>query len=219
MPDELITVKQKALLQEGIQALKLDSSVLEPLTIYVSELQKWNNVYNLSGFKSVEEHIVRNVFDCLAVASFVKGRRLMDLGTGAGLPGMLLALLRPDQEWVLLDGNGKKTRFLNQIKHQLALKNVSVVHSRAEQYQVETTFDGICSRAFDKIPDSLSLCQHLFDSKACFYALKGKVLSEDIEHLPNWASVKKVHEIKVPGLSEERHLIVINLNNKPWLEK
>lgn len=200
---------QKQLLEQGIKELALPNIPVDTINIYLSELLKWNRVYNLSGFKTLEDHVARNVLDCLAVHPFIKGQILMDLGTGAGLPGLLLAIVNPEQEWFLLDSNGKKTRFLNQIKQQLALKNVEVIHSRAEDFQTQQTFDGICSRAFDKIPDSLALCQHLFNSPARFYAMKGKVLVEDIENLPKWASIEKVQRINVPMINEERHLISV----------
>lgn len=206
---ENIDLKQKQLLEQGVKTLALNNFPVENINIYLTELLKWNKVYNLSGFKTIEDHIYRNILDCLAVHPFIKGSRMMDLGTGAGLPGALLAMTNPEQEWVLLDGNGKKIRFLNHLKQQLNLKNIEVIHSRAEHFKTQQTFDGICSRAFDKIPDSLKLCQHLFKYPAKFYAMKGKLLTEDAEGLPTWASLENIEKIKVPHLNEERHLITV----------
>jgi 16S rRNA (guanine527-N7)-methyltransferase len=216
MKDALLFKKQKDLLEQNIASLGLSAQQLNNIPVdkinsYLTELQKWNKVYNLSGIKSAEDHIVRNILDCLAVQPYILGERMMDLGTGAGLPGALLAMVNQKQHWVLLDGNGKKISFLNQVKQQLELKNVEVIHSRAESFQTEYTFDGICSRAFDNIPDSLQLCQHLFQSQARFYALKGKVRKEDTEGLPDWARVENIQPIKVPGLNEERHVITIRV--------
>lgn len=208
------TSQQLNILEQAIDELGLKNIPLTNINQYLSELLKWNKVYNLSGFKTVEDHVYRNILDCLAASPFIYGKRLMDLGTGAGLPGMLLAILNPEQEWVLLDGNGKKTRFLTQAKQQLGLNNVEVVHSRAEQYRPERTFDGISSRAFDKIPDSLSLCQHLFTPEARFYAMKGKVLKEDTQNLPEWAHLEQVQELRVPEIKEQRHLMIMSIRQK-----
>jgi len=214
MKDAHIYKNQKDLLEQSIASLGLNTQQLTNMPVdkinnYLTELQKWNQVYNLSGFKTLEDHVVRNILDCLAVHPYINGERMMDLGTGAGLPGVLLAMINQQQNWVLLDGNGKKISFLNQIKQQLELKNVEAVHSRAETFQTEHTFDGICSRAFDNIPDSLQLCQHLFQNQARFYALKGKVRKEDTEGLPDWASLENIQPITVPGLNEQRHVITI----------
>ncbi len=203
--------KQRALLERGLSDLNINPEHLEKINTYLNELLKWNKVYNLSGFKNLEDHIYRNILDCLAVAPFIKAKSMMDLGTGAGLPGLLLAILDPNQQWTLLDGNGKKTRFLSQQKQLLGLDNVQVEHARVEQYQNEARFDGISSRAFDKIPDSLNLCQHLFRPKAQLFALKGKVLEEDIQDLPSWAKINEIHAIEVPGINEERHLITVDI--------
>lgn len=214
-----VDLKQKQLLEQGAKALVINNIPIDNITVYLTELLKWNKIYNLSGFKTVEDHIVRNILDCLAVQPFIKGASMMDLGTGAGLPGILLAIVNTEQQWVLLDGNGKKTRFLNQIKQQLKLNNVEVVHSRAEEFKTQQTFDGICTRAFDKIPDSLVLCQHLFKSPSRFYAMKGKLLAADTKGLPLWAKVESIEKIKVPNLNEERHLITVCIQQETQLRK
>jgi len=216
-----INLAQREVLKSGINALNLesinhpiiiDNEQFEKINIYLDELQKWNKVYNLSGFKNTTDHIYRNIIDCLAAAPFIKGQNLMDLGTGAGLPGLLFAILNSKQHWVLLDGNGKKTRFLNQIKQLLSLDNVEVIHARAEDYKPQDLFDGISSRAFDKLPQSIKLCKHLFDRHACFYALKGKTDKQETEGLPSWARLEKVHTLFVPTIKEQRHLMIVDIH-------
>ncbi len=202
------------LLQQGIEELGLSpyNISVEKLLIYLSELHKWNRVYNLSGIRNSEDHIYRNILDCLAVVPYIKESRMIDVGTGAGLPGLLLAIARPGQEWLLVDANGKKTRFLTQVKQKLALENVTVENNRIEALSVKTNYQGICSRAFDSIPSSLLLCRPQLKPGMHFYALKGKIQEQDLGLLPEWSRLKEIIPLKVPQLNEQRHLIIIRID-------
>lgn len=205
----MLTDDEKQALYNGLSLLEIN---LEPeqkqkIALYLFELLKWNRVYNLTGFKTFQDNLVKNILDSLSVAPYIKGRRLLDVGTGAGFPGFLLAIAKPEQNWVLLDANGKKTRFLEQMKHKLQQENVEVVQARVEAFNDTGDFEGICSRAFDKIPDTLLLCKHLLKENTRFYAMKGRLLDEDLTNIPGWAKVESIMEIKVPLLDEQRHLV------------
>jgi 16S rRNA (guanine527-N7)-methyltransferase len=212
----VLTEKENKELRLSLEMLGQNFSVeqIENLSTYLFELDKWNRTYNLTGFKGFRENLVKNLLDCLSVRPFINEDRLLDLGTGAGLPGILLAMLNAEQNWVLLDGNGKKTRFLQNIKQRLSLDNIEVVNKRAEEYKTEAPFNGISSRAFDKIPSSLSLCEHLLANNSLFFAMKGVIREEEINNLPAWAKLESIKEIKVPKLNEQRHLIVINCKHE-----
>lgn len=206
-------LEQEAL-AEAVKLLGLNISEkqLQQIGLYFDELLKWNRVYNLTGFKTFEENLVNNLLDCLSVAPFVNGKQLIDVGTGAGLPGMLLAIIKPEQKWTLLDANGKKTRFLLQIKQKLALNDLEIVNSRIENHDAFEHYDAMCSRALDKIPETLNKSHQLLKPKSSFYAMKGRVLDEDLQDLPDWASVEKILKIEVPRLKGERHLIHLLIN-------
>lgn len=127
-------------------------------------------------------------------------------GVGAGLPGIVLALVNPDQHWTLLDSNGKKTRFLLQAKVALGLENVEVIHSRVEEFVPEHCYDGVIARAWASIHDMLGATKHLYCKQATLWAMKGTNPEEEL------ASIKlpyKVHQLKVPGLNEQRHLVCV----------
>lgn len=207
-------------LRSGIESIQdqmdppLSEAQIVQIKRFLVELFKWNKVYNLTGIKGIDENITKNVLDCLVVSRHIDGLHNLDVGTGAGFPGILLAIAKPNQKWTLLDSNGKKTRFLSQIKHLLGLDNVEVVNSRVEQFENKAQFDGITSRAFDSIPASLKLCERLLSDGKRFFALKGKVLKQDVEHLPKWASIEALIPLNVEGLGEERHLIKVLVNRQ-----
>lgn len=179
----------------------------EQLLKFVSLLYKWNKAYNLTSVRSIEQMLVRHIMDSAVVSPYLKGQRLIDVGTGPGLPGIVLAILNPDKEFVLLDSLGKRIRFQTQVKIELGLKNISSVHARVEDYQPEQKFDTVLSRAFASLEDMLVWCEHLIDSNGQFMALKGKLNAEEFESIPLDFEVKTTYALKVPQLEEERHLI------------
>jgi 16S rRNA (guanine527-N7)-methyltransferase len=150
---------------------------------YIALLHKWNKTYNLTAIKDPEEMLERHVLDSLSVLSFIEGQRCLDIGTGPGLPGLILALALPDVDWVLLDSNQKKTRFLNHVKAELEIANVEIIHCRSESYEPEEKFDTIICRAFAPLNRMLEHCQHLLSEHNQLLAMKGKQAQEEINEL------------------------------------
>ena len=151
------------LLQQGCDDLEvcIAASQRQQLLEYVALLAKWNKAYNLTAVRDEAQMVVRHLLDSLAVVPYLTGKRLIDVGTGAGLPGIPLAILFPEREFHLLDSNGKKTRFLTQVKNELGLTNLQVVNSRVEAFEPGQPFDGITSRAFASLADFTQLTRHL----------------------------------------------------------
>ena len=151
----------------------------------------------------------RHIVDSLVVLPYLTGARFIDVGTGPGLPGLPLAIARPDSEFVLLDRLGKRIRFIRQVCHLLNIKNVTAVQSRVEDYQPEQHFDGVISRAFASLNDMLSWCQHLPNTNGQFYALKGQYPSAELAALNSGYEVSSVIKLQVPEADGERHLVII----------
>jgi 16S rRNA (guanine527-N7)-methyltransferase len=201
----------RAALEEGLQALaiKADSDFADKLLEYLELLQRWNSAYNLTAVRDPLQMVYRHLLDSLAVAAHIPGsaQRLIDVGTGAGLPGIPLALLYPEQRYDLLDSNGKKTRFLFQVKTALGLDNITVHQERAERWQPQTSYDVVLSRAFASLVDMVKVCAHLCGSEGRFLAMKGTWPEQEIAALAGCCDVRQIHVLRVPGLEEDRHLI------------
>ena len=197
--------------QEGLEQLSLNVSEIQQqqMLAYIELLQKWNKAYNLTAIRDPLEMLSLHLLDSLSIARLVCGKRFIDVGTGPGLPGIPLAILYPERQFVLLDSNGKKTRFLFQAKHELGLENVQEVQSRVEMYQPEETFDGVLSRAFTRIDEMVIRCQHLLSRNGRFYAMKGQLPKQELSALPKKYMVVGSHRLIVPGVDAERHLIEI----------
>lgn len=186
------------------------------LECYLVLLQKWNKVYNLTSIRDPQEMFIKHLLDSLAIAPYVENgknnnQRLIDVGTGGGLPGIPLAILYPEKQIDLLDSNSKKTRFLIQAKTELGLKNTLVLHQRVEDYQPAEKYDGVVSRAFSSLNDMLSLTQHLVAPSGCWWAMKAQKTQEEIESLPGYAKLKNIFSLNVPGLNAERSLIQLEM--------
>lgn len=179
------------------------------MSAYLDLLEKWNRAYNLTAVRRREDMVVRHLLDSLAILPLLKGRRFLDVGSGAGLPGIPLAICLPDREFVLLDSNGKKTRFLFQAGLALALDNIQVVDSRVESYQPGKYFDGVLSRAFASLPQMVTLCGRLAGNGAALYAMKGPVSKGEAEALLEAGMRVDVDVLAVPGLDEQRSLVTI----------
>lgn len=176
---------------------------------FVGMLNKWNKAYNLTSVRDPEAMLIRHIMDSLVVSKHLQGKRFIDVGTGPGLPGIPLAIMNPDKQFVLLDSLGKRIRFQKQVSFELGIHNISSVESRVEAYQPEDKFDGVLSRAFASIQDMLTWCYHLPAEHGQFYALKGQLNDEEMQHIPSGFVVKEVIELKVPKLDEKRHLLKI----------
>ncbi|MGL5390668.1 MAG: 16S rRNA (guanine(527)-N(7))-methyltransferase RsmG [Shewanella sp.] len=176
---------------------------------FVGMLHKWNKAYNLTSVRDPEAMLVRHIMDSLVVSKYLQGQRFIDVGTGPGLPGIPLAIMNPDKTFVLLDSLGKRIRFQKQVAFELGISNISSVESRVEAYQPEQKFDGVLSRAFASIQDMLTWCHHLPAEQGLFYALKGQLNDEEMQHIPSGFALKEVIELRVPKLDEQRHLLKI----------
>lgn len=183
------------------------------LVAYVDMLNKWNKAYNLTSVRDPNEMLVRHILDSIVVAPHLEGARFIDVGTGPGLPGIPLSIVRPECQFTLLDSLGKRVRFLKQVQHELKLENITPVQSRVEEFPTEPPFDGVISRAFASLNDMVSWCHHLPGEQGRFYALKGMMPEEEIALLPSKYAVEKSVKLKVPQLTGERHLVIIKPNN------
>lgn len=199
----------KVKLLQGLSQLDLSLTEhqITQLMDYLALLQKWNKVYNLTAIRDPEEMLIKHLLDSLAIVKHIQGERLIDVGTGGGLPGIPLAICYPDKQIDLLDSNSKKTRFLIQAKAELGLQNVKVIHSRVEEYQPEPLYDGVISRAFAAMADMLHWTHHLVPTGGSWWAMKAQKDFEDLTQLPEMIEIKSVIDLKVPFLDAQRMLI------------
>jgi 16S rRNA (guanine527-N7)-methyltransferase len=197
------------MLQRGLRelAIDLDSARQAQLIDYLSLLARWNKAYNLTAVRDQPSMVTRHLLDSLSVHAHLKGQRFIDVGTGAGLPGIPLAIASPERHFTLLDSNGKKTRFLVQAKAELKLVNVDVVHARVEDYRPDACFDAVLSRAFASLGDMMRGCRHLLAPGGAFLAMKGQRPDEELRRLGSQIAEVSVIPLSVPGLSEERCLL------------
>jgi 16S rRNA (guanine527-N7)-methyltransferase len=200
----------------GCVALGLDVSVAQRhvLLDYLALLSKWNRAYNLTAVQESEAMVVLHVLDSLTVAPYLDGQRCLDVGSGAGLPGLVLAVLDPSRIWVLLDSNGKKTRFLTQACLELRLRNIEVVQARAEDYQPAERFDVIVSRAVTDLWSLLRATRHLLKPGAGLLAMKGTNPAAEIAHCSAADIVCKVHRVTVCGIWCRR--VGVIATNRRW---
>lgn len=198
-------------LEQGLQQLgiSLSRAQIDQLLDFHQLLLKWNKAYNLTAVRDSHEMISRHLLDSLSVLPFITGTNILDVGSGGGLPGIPFAICFPDKKFTLLDGNGKKTRFLTQCKVQLQLTNLHVIHNRAEQFNPPEQFDQVTSRAFTAIENMVNWCAHLCHDHGEFVAMKGTHPAEELKRLPAGYAVKSEHVLQVPGCTGERHLIII----------
>ena len=176
---------------------------------YLALLEKWNQVYNLTAIRDTGRMVSGHLLDCLSVVPYLTGTRMLDAGSGAGFPGIPIAVARPDIQVALLDSNQKKAAFLRQAVADLQLKNAIVVCERVEAWHAGEKFDFIISRAFAEIAEFIALTKHLLAPRGVFVAMKGVYPFEEIERLPPDFRVRQTHALAVPGLEGERHLVLI----------
>ena len=203
-------MKLEKLLSQGLHEMDLDLSlpIQGQLLRFLRILEKWNQAYNLTAVRDPEQMVPRHLLDSLAVLSYLHGTRVIDIGTGAGLPGLPLALARPDLAFTLLDSNAKKTRFVSQAAHELGLKNVTVVQERAEKFHPEQKFDTLIARALASIPDMLASSRHLAAPHGCFLFMKGVIPQEELTAVAG-AYQAQVQALQIPGLDAARHLVIL----------
>ncbi len=188
--------------------LDLPAPTCARLVAFIRLLEKWNRQYNLTAVRDPEQMIPRHLLDSLSVLPFLKGTRVLDIGTGAGLPGIPLALARPDLHFTLLDSNAKKLTFVRQALHELQIGNVSVVQARAEKFQPPEKFDTLMARAFASLAEIVSVSAHLFAPGARLLALKGVFPTDELAALGGNYHID-IKALSVPGLNAERHLVIL----------
>ncbi|MBT4161662.1 MAG: 16S rRNA (guanine(527)-N(7))-methyltransferase RsmG [Gammaproteobacteria bacterium] len=198
------------LLKSGLGELEIPASdtLMEKALHYKSLLMRWNRVTNLTAILESEKITSHHLLDAFSITSFLKGSRILDVGSGAGLPGIPLALINPDKDFILLDSNGKKTRFMTQVKIELGLDNVEVIQARVEDF--EGSFDQVLSRAFASLADFVSSSRHLATS-GNLLAMKGLDLEEELEALDSGSVEVNVHKFSVPGIETERCLVELKV--------
>lgn len=218
-----MTDRLEVMLEQGIRELELTipANAQSKLLHYLHLIVKWNKRFNLSGITSIQEMVSLHLLDSLAVSPFIEGNKILDIGSGAGLPGIPLAVVNPDKNFVLLDSNGKKTRFLFQVKVALELENVEVVNARVDEYfeRCQKDFSLITCRAFSSLTSIVKMSEKPLSVGTQLLAMKGVYPHEEIAELEQFNeankattdvySVKRITELLVPGIESKRHLVLI----------
>ncbi|MBL79846.1 MAG: 16S rRNA (guanine(527)-N(7))-methyltransferase RsmG [Nitrosomonadaceae bacterium] len=207
----------KSQLDEGVSALgiNLPEGAAERLLQYLALMEKWGKVYNLTAICKPEEMLSLHLFDSLVILPYISGPFIADVGSGAGLPGVPLALARPDWRVVLFESNQKKAIFLQQARIELNLKNIEVIAGRVENFSPRQMFDTVVSRAFSGLADYVQQAGHLCKEAykgGIIVAMKGKNPRGELAQIPEQFVIKKISSVIVPGLGAERHLVFINRN-------
>lgn len=189
--------------------VELSEAQQAQLLAYLALLIKWNKAYNLTAVRNPDEMVSRHLLDSLSVMPFIHSERWLDVGSGGGMPGIPLAILHPDKQVTVLDSNGKKTRFLTQIKLELKLDNLTVIHKRVEEFQPELPFTGIVSRAFSSMENFTNWTRHLGDAQTQWLAMKGLHPADELVALPADFRVDSEQALTVPGCQGQRHLLIL----------
>jgi len=198
------------LLADGLAALGIaDAALVERLSRYLDLIERWNRTYNLTAVRDREEMVTRHLIDSLAVLPFIEEGALADLGSGAGLPGIPLAMARPGLAVTLVEANGKKARFLREAVRQLDLGNVRVAESRAESLAEPGRYDCLTARAFGTLAELIRVGGHLLSPTGYLLALKGQRPDEEIAGLPPGWRVSRIEPLAVPGMDAQRHLVIV----------
>lgn len=209
-PDEPARLLERAALIERARLLRVslgDDSARRLLQL-LDELTRWNAAYNLTSVRLREEMMTHHLLDSLSIHEHLRGTRIADVGTGAGFPGLPLAVTSPERQFTLIDSSGKKVRFVSHAARTLALGNVTAVHSRAESLQPAETFDTVTARAFAALPDLLASVRTLCGPGTRVLAMKGRDPAAEVEGVrPPWRVLESL-PLAVPGLGEDRHLVI-----------
>ncbi|VAW34862.1 16S rRNA (guanine(527)-N(7))-methyltransferase [hydrothermal vent metagenome] len=198
------------ILSDGLLKLSLEDHGADNLLEYVYLLEKWNKTYNITAIRDLPKMVILHIIDSAAVYRYLAGNSIVDVGTGGGIPGIVLAILNPELNVTLLDSNKKKTRFLRYVKRQLKLDNVRIVCERVEKYHPKTHYDVVISRAFCEVGDYLHLAGHLCGSDGRVYAMKGP--RKESEHEADKHGFKLIQDIDidVPFLDAKRRLLIFS---------
>lgn len=191
----------------------LDEMQCRALQTLLLELNDWNQRMNLTAIREPEQQLTKHLLDSLSIQPYLRGTRIADIGTGAGFPGLPLALINPDKQFVLIDSVNKKLRFVEHAAQAMGLSNVRVLHTRAQDHHPEPRFDVVMSRAVGSIENFVKWCDHLCTGGGRLLAMKGRYPEDELKALPNGWKVAATHVLKVPGLDEQRHLVELCRNH------
>ena len=190
--------------------LELSQASCERLLDYAALLRRWNQVHNLTTIDDTSKMLTHHLLDSLSIAPFVSGDRCLDIGSGAGLPGMVMALAQPQQQWTLVESRAKKASFLREAKAQCNAKNVTVIAARVEDYRPPTNFDTLASRAVSTVADLISMTGHLHHPSLRLISMKGIYPEDELSALtPRQRERTEVFPVAVPGLDAHRHIVVV----------
>lgn len=198
---------------QGAKSLSLDLSETQAdlLTRYVLLLDKWNKAYNLTAIRNPREMVFRHIIDSLSIVPHISGGTILDVGSGPGLPGVVLAIMYPGKKFTTLDSNGKKTRFMLQAKLDLQLSNLEVANARVESFETREPFDAITSRAFSSLVNMVDGTKHLLSPSGVYLAMKGLYPEEELKELMDRHEIELVgcEPLNVPGTEGDRHLVIL----------
>lgn len=210
-------MSQAAILAQGIAeaGLPIDAQKQQKLLAYLTLMQKWNKVHNLTAVRDADEMVVLHLLDSLVVLPFIDGKALLDVGSGAGLPGIPLAICLPELKVTVIDSNNKKVSFMRQAKAELGIENLEVLGGRVEEIAPNHKFDMVISRAFSDLDLFISLTHQLCDAQGKWLAMKGVYPEAELAELEKNTGItaSKIEELKVPGLAAQRHLVFLPFKN------
>jgi len=205
--------KDRDLLVEGLHrmSLNLSDQMIDQLMAYLNLIEKWNRVYNLTAIRERDEMIKLHFLDSLSILNHVEMEHVLDVGSGAGFPGIVLAISKPELKVTVMDSVNKKTTFMQQVKSELSLTNLNVVNARVEDYQPTILFDGVITRAFSSIQNMLLMTQHTLQKNGAWLAMKSKDVKEELEALDQ--NQYTLIPLEVPFINAERYLVKLKKEN------
>jgi 16S rRNA (guanine527-N7)-methyltransferase len=191
-----------------------DDTQLVAMLQHLESVRKWANTYNLVARGDLEALVTRHLLDALAIHQWVPSGRMLDVGSGAGFPGIPLAIVRRDVKVCLVDSMGKRVRFLRHVARQLSLENIEVAQSRVEEFDVREPFNTIVCRAFASLSDFMALTRHVAGPFSRFLAIKGRFPEAELANLPDWVRIDSVEKYDVPDLHATRHLVIMSISSQ-----
>jgi 16S rRNA (guanine527-N7)-methyltransferase len=205
--------KDRDLLVEGLHrmSLNLSDQMIDQLMAYLNLIEKWNRVYNLTAIRERDEMIKLHFLDSLSILNHLEMEHVLDVGSGAGFPGIVLAITKPELKVTVMDSVNKKTTFMQQVKSELSLTNLNVVNARVEDYQPTILFDGVITRAFSSIQNMLLMTQHTLQKNGAWLAMKSKDVKEELEALDQ--NQFTLIPLEVPFINAERYLVKLKKEN------
>ena len=205
--------KDRDLLVEGLHrmSLNLSDQMIDQLMVYLNLIEKWNRVYNLTAIRERDEMIKLHFLDSLSILNHVEMEHVLDVGSGAGFPGIVLAITKPELKVTVMDSVNKKTTFMQQVKSELSLTNLNVVNARVEEYQPTILFDSVITRAFSSVQNMLSMTQHILQKDGAWLAMKSKDVKEELKALDE--NQYTLIPLEVPFINAERYLVKLKKEN------